>query len=84
MGKPVEAAPDLGELLTLDPPPPAPDRGAPVDWYTSAHATRARWLLGDPTGTLRPADAHYVTDLQAGLLNIMQGLYDKGRRVGHP
>ena len=80
----VAAAADLGELLTLDSPRPAPDRGALVDWYAGVHATRAQRLLEDPVGTLRPADAYRVTDLHAGLLNTMQELHDKGDPVGHP
>ena len=84
MGKRVAAAADLGELLTLDAPRPAPDRGALVNWFADAYATRARRLLEDPASTLRPAGIHSITSLQAGLLNAAQDLHGKGHRAGHP
>ena len=84
VGKRVAAAANLGELLTLSEPRPAPDRRALVDWFAAEQATRARRLLEDPTGVLRRATDHGLTDLQSGLLAAHEQLHDSGHPIGHP
>jgi phospholipase C len=84
MGKRVAAAADLGKLLSLDAPRPAPDRSPLVTWFADAYATRARRVLEDPAGTLRREAGHSTTSLQAGLFNAKHGLRDKGHPEDHP
>jgi Phosphoesterase family len=74
----------LGELLTLTEPRLAPDRSALVDWFAVEQGARARRLLEDPAGTLRPATEHSLTDLQSGLVADHQRLHDDGHPAGHP
>ena len=80
----IAEAAHLGELLTLNEPRLAPDRSALVDWFAAEQGTRARTLLEDPAGTLRPATEHSLTDLQSGLVAAHQRLYDDGHPAGHP
>jgi len=80
----IAGAADLGEVLTLSEPRPAPDRRALVDWFVNEQGARARRLLDDPAGTLRKATAHSLTDLQSGLLAAHKHLHDQGHPVGHP
>ena len=80
----VADAADLGELLTLNNPRPAPDRSALVDWFAAEQASRARQLLEDPAGVLRKATAHSLTDLQSGLLAAHRHLHDHGHPLDHP
>ncbi|MBV9413914.1 MAG: hypothetical protein JO363_02955 [Solirubrobacterales bacterium] len=80
----VAEAADLGELLTLSEPRPAPDRQALVDWFAAEQGERARRLLQDPPGVLRKATAHSLTDLQSGLLAAHQRLREHGHPEGHP
>jgi phospholipase C len=80
VGKRVAAAADLGSVLTRTEPRPAPDRSALVDWAVNRHAARARRLLTDPQGLLRPAEQHSVTDLQDGVITAAREL----QRLGHP
>ena len=77
-------AADLGQLLTLNEPRPAPDRSALVDWFAHEQAARARRLLEDPAGVLRKATAHSLTDLQSGLLAAHRHLHDHGHPLDHP
>jgi phospholipase C len=77
-------AADLGDVLTLDEPRPAPDRSALVDWFAGEQAARARRLLEDPPEALRKATDHSLTDLQSGLLAAHKQLHDHGHPVGHP
>jgi phospholipase C len=80
----IAGAADLGEVLTLAEPRPAPDRSALVDWFVSEQATRARRLLEDPAAVLRKATTHSLTDLQSGLLAAHKRLHDDGHPIGHP
>ena len=80
----VADAADLGQLLTLNEPRPAPDRSALVDWFAHEQAARARRLLEDPAGVLRKATAHSLTDLQSGLLAAHRHLHDHGHPLDHP
>jgi phospholipase C len=84
VGKRIAAAADLGELLTLSEPRPAPDRRALVDWFAAEQGARARRLLEDPAGALRKATEHSLTDLQSGLLTAHKQLHDHGHAIGHP
>jgi phospholipase C len=84
MGKRIADAADLGELLTLAEPRPAPDRSTLVDWFAAEQGARARRMLEDPTGVLREATAHSLTDLQTGLLAAHQHLHEHRHPVGHP
>ncbi|HVA19796.1 MAG TPA: alkaline phosphatase family protein [Solirubrobacteraceae bacterium] len=84
MGKRVAAAADLGGLLDLSEPRPAPDRSDLVDWLAKRQDTRIRRLLEEPAGMLRPAEEHTITDLQAGILAATQELHKKGHPVGQP
>jgi phospholipase C len=77
-------AADLGPLLTLREPRPAPDRSALIDWFAAEQATRARKLLEDPAGVLRRATSHSMTDLQSGMVAAHQHLHDHGHPPGHP
>jgi phospholipase C len=77
-------AADLGDLLTLNEPRPAPDRSALVDWFAAEQAARARTLLTDPAGVLRKATAHSLTDLQSGLLAAHRHLRDHEHPVDDP
>ena len=80
----VADAADLGQLLTLNEPRPAPDRSHLVDWFANEQAARARRLLEDPAGVLRKATAHSLTDLQSGLLAAHRHLHDHGHPLDHP
>ncbi len=84
VGRRIADAADLGELLTLSEPRPAPDRSALVDWFAAEQGARARRLLEDPAGVLREATARSLTDLQSGLVAAHQQLQDQGHPVGHP
>ena len=84
MGRRVAAAADLGDLLDLAQPRPAPDRAALVDWLSERHKARARRLLEDPQGMLRPAEGHAITDLQAGILSAMAELAARGHPPNQP
>lgn len=78
----IAGAADLGEVLTLSEPRPAPDRSALVDWF--ANEQGARRLLEDPAGVLRKATTQSVTELQSGLLAAHKHLHDHGHPAGHP
>jgi hypothetical protein len=80
----IVGAADLGAILTLSEPRPAPDRSALVDWFAGEQAARARRLLEDPPGVLRKATAHSLTDLQSGLLAAHRHLHDHGHPAEHP
>jgi phospholipase C len=84
IAKRVSASADLGEVLTLDEPRPAPGRHELVDWYASGQAERARRLLEDPASSLRRASDHSLTDLQSGLLAAQRHLHDRGHTPSHP
>jgi len=84
VGKRVAAAADLGSLLCSPSARPAPDRKDLVDWVAQRHGARARRLLGDPVGMLRPAEKHAVTDLQAGIIAASQQLHKDGHPAGQP
>ena len=84
VGRRIADAVDLGELLTLTEPRPAPDRSALVEWFAAEQGARARRLLEDPAGVLRKATARSLTDLQSGLVAAHQQLQDHGHPVGHP
>jgi phospholipase C len=84
IGRRTVEASDLGELLTLREPRPAPDRTALVDWFAAEQGARARKLLENPAGTLRKATSHSLTDLQTGLIAAHQHLHDDGHPIGHP
>ncbi len=84
VGRRIAEAADLGELLTLSEPRPAPDRSALVDWYAAEQAARARRLLEHPAGVLRKATTHNLTDLQSGLLAAHRHLHEHGHPAGDP
>ena len=84
MGARVAAAADLGELLSLAEPRPAPVRAPLVDWLSERHGAHVRRLLEDPQGMLRPAEAHAVTDLQAGMLAAAAELHARGHPPDQP
>ena len=77
-------AADLGQLLTVNEPRPAPDRRRLVDWFANEQAARARRLLQDPAGVLRKATAHSLTDLQSGLLAAHRHVHDHGHPLDQP
>jgi phospholipase C len=84
IGRRVAGAADLGGVLTLTEPRPAPDRSALVDWFAAEQATRARRLLEHPAGVLREATDYSLTDLQSGLLTARVHLHEQGHTVDHP
>lgn len=84
VGRRIVEAADLGDLLTLNEPRPAPDRTALVDWFSAEQAARARRLLEDPAGVLREATERSVTELQSGLVAAHRHLHDHGHPAGHP
>ena len=84
LSKRIAEATDLGELLTLSEPRPAPDRSALVDWYAAEQAARARRLLEDPPRAIRQSTKRSLNDLQAGLLAARQHLHEHGHPIGHP
>jgi len=84
MGKRVAEAADLWDLLTEDAPRPAPDRSALVEWVAQRHAARTRRVLTEPAEMLRPAEAHQISDLQAGILAATDELHRRGHPAGQP
>jgi phospholipase C len=84
LGKRIADSADLGDLLVLDDPRPAPDRSELVDWYAAGQAERARRLLEDPAGAVRRAADHRLTDLQSGLLAAERHLHEHGHTPRHP
>jgi phospholipase C len=84
MGKRVAAAADLGGLLSLDRPRPAPDRGGLIEWLSRRQAARLEGLMREPAQTLRPAEEHQASELQQGIIAAEQVMRDRGHPAGQP
>ncbi len=84
MGKRVAGAADLWDLLSEDAPRTAPDRSALVEWVAQRHAARTRRVLTEPAAMLRPAEAHQISDLQAGILAATDHVHRRGHPAGQP